>query len=342
MMRTTYDIAIVGATGLVGEAFLNLLAERDFPIGEIYALASERSAGEAVLFKDKEITVEDVADFDFSKAQFAFFSAGNTISLQYAPIAAEAGCTVIDNSSAFRYDPTIPLVVPEVNPQALKNFREKNIIANPNCSTIRLVTAIKPIYDQFGIKRINIATYQSVSGAGKEAIGALAKETIALLSGQDIELSVFPKPIAFNVLPHIDQFEDNGYTREEMKLVWETQKILDDQNILVNPTAVRVPVFYGHSEAVHLEMEESPSLAEIKKILSKAPGVIVIEDDEDYPTAVTHAANHDGVFIGRIRKDISHKNGLNMWVVSDNVRKGAALNAIQIAELIIQNSFYMH
>src|SRR3990167_1486968 len=338
-MKNTVNVAIVGATGLVGKAFLEILAERAFPIENIYALASIRSAGDAVLFKDKEIIVEEVASFDFSKVQFAFFSAGNAISLQYAPTAAETGCTVIDNSSAFRYDPSIPLIVPEVNAVDLKNYREKNIIANPNCSTIQLVTAIKPIDDQFGINRINIATYQSVSGAGKEAIDALARETAMLLSGQEVELSVFPKPIAFNVLPHIDTFEENGYTREEMKIVWETQKILNNKNILINPTAVRVPVFYGHSEAVHIETNKTASVAEIKKILSKAPGVILIEDDADYPTAVTHAANHDGVFVGRIRKDISHQNGLNMWIVSDNVRKGAALNAIQIAEYIIQHSF---
>lgn len=337
----SYDIAIVGATGLVGETFLTILAERDFPVNKIFALASARSVGEFVTFKNKQILVEDVATFDFSKAQFAFFSAGADVSLQYSPIAAQAGCTVIDNSSAFRYEKTIPLIVPEVNVKALKQYKEKNIIANPNCSTIQLVTAIKPIYDHFGIRRINVATYQAVSGAGKEAIEALAKETAALLSGQETISNVFPKSIAFNVLPQIDAFQSNGYTFEEMKMVWETQKILEDSTIAINPTAVRVPVFYGHSEAVNIETKKPATVSEIRALLSKAPGVFVV-DDQDYPTAVTHAANHDGVFVGRIRQDISHPRGINLWIVSDNVRKGAALNAIQIAECIIQNSFYIH
>ncbi|MCX7121162.1 MAG: aspartate-semialdehyde dehydrogenase [Gammaproteobacteria bacterium] len=340
-MIKKFNIAIVGATGLVGEALLTILAERNFPVEKLFPLASEKSAGQSVLFHDTEFTVEALSSFDFSKADIAFFAAGTDISLRYAPIAAKAGCTVIDKSTAFRADKNIPLVVPEVNPEALKNYRDNNIIANPNCSTIPLVVAIKPIYDEFGVNRINIATYQSVSGAGKQGIEALAAETAILLNGQEIEKLSLGKQIAFNVIPKIDAFYDNAYTLEEMKLVWETQKIMGDGNILINPTAVRVPVFFGHSAAVHIETKRFADAKAVKQLLAKTPGIIVIDGD-DYPTPVTDAANQDAVFVGRIRNDISHKNGIDLWIVSDNVRKGAALNAIQIAELLIQNSFYRH
>lgn len=329
-----YDVAVVGATGAVGEVILEILAERQFPVGKLYPLASERSAGKKVQFNQKMITVQDLAKFDFSKVQFAFFSAGATVSNTYAPIAAEAGCTVIDNTSRFRYESDIPLIVPEVNPMALQNYRERNIIANPNCSTAQMVVALKPIYDAVGIVRINVATYQAVSGAGTKAIEELAGQTASLLNGMAVKPVVFSKQIAFNVIPHIDVFQENGYTREEMKMVWETQKILGDDSIQVNPTAVRVPVFYGHSEAVHLETRQPISAADARELLREAPGIIVV-DDGDYPTPVTHAAMKDPVFVGRIRNDISHPNGLNLWIVSDNIRKGAALNAVQIAELIL-------
>ncbi|OGT43607.1 MAG: aspartate-semialdehyde dehydrogenase [Gammaproteobacteria bacterium RIFCSPHIGHO2_12_FULL_40_19] len=336
-----YNIAIVGATGIVGETLLELLASREFPVNQLFPLASERSVGNTVLFQEQPLLVKALDDFDFSRVAFAFFAAGTDVSLEYAPIAAKAGCVVIDKSTAFRYEKNIPLVVPEVNPESLKNYHEKNIIANPNCSTIPLVAAIKPIYDKFGIRRINIATYQSVSGAGKQGISALATETAELLNGQPIDAPVLTKQIAFNVLPKIDAYFENGYTLEEMKLVWETQKILGDTNILVNATAVRVPVFFGHSAAVHLETEAYAEASVVRTLLEKTPGITVVDGD-DYPTPITHAANHDSVFVGRIRNDISHKNGINLWIVADNVRKGAALNALQIAELLVHNTFYRH
>lgn len=340
-MPKKYNIAIVGATGLVGETLLEILAQRHFPVDTLYALASEKSVGETIMFADKPLKVVALDTFDFSKAHLAFFAAGTEVSLKYAPIAAKAGCTVIDKSTAFRRDKNIPLVVPEVNPDALKQHLETRIIANPNCSTIPIVAAIKPIYDLYGIKRINIATYQSVSGAGKTGISALATETAALFNGQEIDHPELSRQIAFNVIPKIDSFYDNGYTLEEMKLVWETQKIMADETILVNPTAVRVPVFFGHSSAVHLETKKHADAAAVKKCLKKTEGIVVV-DGEDYPTPVTHAANHDAVFVGRIRNDISCENGLNLWIVTDNVRKGAALNAVQIAELLVKNAFYRH
>lgn len=339
-MTKKYNIAIVGATGIVGETLLELLLQRDFPVNKVFALASEKSVGHTVLFGDKPLVVNAIESFDFSSVDFAFFAAGNDISLKYAPIATKAGCIVIDKSSAFRYDDAVPLVVPEVNPEALKKTNS-HLIANPNCTTIPLVVAIKPILEKFGIARINIATYQSVSGAGKQGISALATETAALLNGQEIEETTLGKQIAFNVIPKIDAFHENGYTLEEMKLVWETRKILSDPSILVNATAVRVPVFFGHSLAVTVETKKTPDVAQIKQLLQKTIGVTVVSDD-DYPTPVTHAASQDAVFIGRLRKDISHDNGLTFWIVADNVRKGAALNAIQIAELFVQQSVYRH
>lgn len=336
MNERTFDVAVVGATGAVGETMLSILAERRFPVGKVYALASERSAGKTVAFGNRELVVEDLAEFDFGKVQIGLFSPGASVSAQYAPKAAAAGCVVVDNTSQFRYDDDIPLVVPEVNPQAIAQYTQRGIIANPNCSTIQMLVALKPIYDAVGIERINVATYQAVSGTGKEAIEELAHQTAALLNGKPVECNVYPKQIAFNVLPHIDAFMENGYTKEEMKMVWETRKIFGDESIMVNPTTVRVPVFYGHSEAVHIETRQKISAETARELLSSAPGVTVLDKREPggYPTAVTESSGRDGVFVGRIREDISHPRGLNLWVVSDNVRKGAALNTIQIAEIL--------
>ena len=337
-MSKTFDVAVVGATGAVGETMLSILAERKFPVGEVYALASSRSAGKRVEFGDKLLTVQDLAGFDFSKVQIGLFSAGASISREYAPKAAAAGCVVIDNTSQFRYDDDIPLVVPEVNPHAIADYKTRGIIANPNCSTIQMLVALKPIKDAVGIERINVATYQAVSGTGKEAIEELAGQTANLLNGRPVEPKVYPKQIAFNVLPHIDVFLDNGYTKEEMKMVWETRKIFEDDAIQVNPTAVRVPVFFGHSEAVHIETGERITAERARELLSTAEGVVVLDERKDggYSTAVTEGANHDPVYVSRIREDISHERGLDMWVVADNVRKGAALNSVQIAEILIK------
>jgi aspartate-semialdehyde dehydrogenase len=336
-MSRKFDVAVVGATGAVGEVMLEILAERKFPVGKVYAVASERSAGSTVEFNGGQLVVEDLASFDFSKVQIGLFSPGASVSKIYAPKAAQAGCVVIDNTSQFRYDADIPLVVPEVNPEKIAEYKTRGIIANPNCSTIQMLVALKPIYDAVGIERINVATYQSVSGTGKEAIEELGEQTRALLSFRDVERKVYPKQIAFNVLPHIDVFQDNGYTKEEMKMVWETRKIMGDDSIQVNATCVRVPVFYGHSEAVHIETRRKLGADEARKLLEKAPGVTVLDERKDggYPTAVTDASGKDATFVGRIREDISHPRGLNLWVVSDNIRKGAALNSIQIAEELI-------
>lgn len=338
-MSKQYDVAVVGATGAVGETMLSILAERNFPVNKVYALASERSAGKKVPFGDTYLTVENLDEFDFSKVQIGLFSAGGSISEKYAPKAAAAGCIVIDNTSHFRYDEDIPLVVPEVNPQAIADYKNRGIIANPNCSTIQMLVALKPIYDAVGIERINVATYQAVSGTGKEAIEELAKQTGELLNGREAKAEVYPKQIAFNVLPHIDVFLDNGYTKEEMKMVWETKKIFGDENILVNPTAVRVPVFYGHSEAIHIETKEKISAEKARELLLQADGVVVLDERQDggYATAVTEGATQDPVYVSRIRDDISHERGLNLWVVADNVRKGAALNSVQIAEVLIKD-----
>lgn len=338
-MSRTFDVAVVGATGAVGQTMMEILAQRGFPVSRVYPLASERSVGEKLVFGRDKVVVENLADFDFSKVQLGLFSAGAKISAEYAPKAAAAGCVVVDNTSQFRYDDRIPLVVPEVNPQAIEGYKDHGIIANPNCSTIQMLVTLKPIYDAVGIERINVATYQAVSGTGKEAVEELARQTSALLNGRPISPQAYPKQIAFNVLPHIDDFLDNGYTREEMKMVWETQKIFGDESILVNPTAVRVPVFYGHSEAVHLETRDKITADKVKALLQKAPGITVLDErgNGGYPTAVTEASGRDSVFVGRIREDISHPRGIDLWIVADNVRKGAALNSIQIAELLIKD-----
>ena len=338
-MSKVYNVAVVGATGAVGEAMLSILEERQFPVGEVYVLASSNSVGKRIPFKEGSLRVDDLANFDFSKAQIALFSPGASISEIYAPKAAAAGCIVIDNTSQFRYDDDIPLVVPEVNPHKIAEYKNRGIIANPNCSTIQMLVALKPIYDAVGISRINVCTYQAVSGTGKEAMEELGKQTLNLLNLQPIKPSVYPKQIAFNVLPQIDVFMENGYTKEEMKMVWETQKILGDANVLVNATAVRVPVFFGHSEAVHIETRSKISADEVRALLQNAPGITVVDERKDggYPTAVTDSSGNDDVFVGRIREDISHPLGIDLWVVGDNVRKGAALNSVQIAELLIKD-----
>jgi aspartate-semialdehyde dehydrogenase len=338
-MSDTYDVAVVGATGVVGEALFEILAERKFPVGKIYALASEKSVGKTVLFGRKMLDVQDLASFDFKKAQIGLFSAGASVSEEFAPKAAAAGCVVIDNTSQFRYDDDIPLVIPEVNPEKIADFKNSGIIANPNCSTIQMLVALKPIYDVAGITRINVATYQAVSGAGRAAVEDLAKNSVAMMSGKPVETKADAKQIAFNAVPHIDAFQDNRYTKEEMKMVWETWKIMGDDAIAVNPTAVRIPTFFGHSEAVHIETREKISAAEVCALLEKAPGVELMDgtDTGQYPTAVTDAAGYDPVFVGRVREDISHPTGINLWIVADNIRKGAALNSVQIAEILAKN-----
>lgn len=335
------DVAVLGATGAVGQTMLDILStQAGFEIGNCYALASHRSKGKMVSFQDRKLKVEDVEEFDFSKVQIALFSAGGAASAQYASIAAKKECVVIDNTSHFRYDDDVPLVIPEVNPHRIADYRDRYIIANPNCSTIQMLVALKPIYDAVGITRINVATYQSVSGTGKRAIEELLAQSKAFLEGATLKSEVYPIPIAFNLIPQIDRFEANGYTREEMKMVWETQKILEDSQIQVNPTAVRVPVFYGHSEAIHIETKRKISAEQIKVLLSNAPGVVVKDEQKQggYPSP-TEAAGTDPIYIGRIREDFSHPMGINLWVVGDNIRKGAALNAIQIAKILVSHYF---
>ena len=334
-----FDVAIVGATGAVGEVMLEILEARDFPVRELYLLASERSEGKKLQFRGKSVTVQNLKTFDFSQVQIGLFSAGGSISAEFAPKAAAAGCIVIDNTSQFRRDEDIPLVVPEVNPHKISEYGGRRIIANPNCSTIQMLVALKPIYDAVGISRINVATYQAVSGQGKSGVEALATETAKLLNAQPIEQDVFPQQIAFNAIPLIGDIQENGYSMEEMKMVWETRKIFEDELIEVNPTCVRIPVFFGHSEALHIETKKAISATQATELLASAPGVEVIDErlGPDFPTPVRDAAGTDPVFVGRIRKDVSTKSGLNLWVVSDNVRKGAALNSIQIAEVLIMH-----
>lgn len=338
-MTKQYDIAVVGATGAVGETILKVLEERNFPVRNLYPLASSRSAGKKLEFNGGWVEIQDLATFDFSKVQIGLFSPGASVSREYAPKAAAAGCIVVDNTSEFRYDEDIPLVVPEVNPGAVAGYKNRGIIANPNCSTIQMMVALKPIYDAVGIERINVSTYQAVSGSGKEAIDELATQTANLLNMKPVEAKVYPKQIAFNCIPQIDVFQDNGYTKEEMKMVWETKKIMEDESILVNPTAVRVPVFFGHSEAIHLETKEKITAEQAKELFKKSDGIVLIDEHVDggYPTAVTDAANTNPVYVGRVREDISFEKGLNLWVVADNVRKGAATNTVQIAELLIKD-----
>jgi aspartate-semialdehyde dehydrogenase len=330
-----YRVAVAGATGAVGQVMLELLAEREFPISELAVLASSRSAGKQVQFKGKSVTVQDLSEFDFSGWDYALFSAGGSVSAEHAPRAAKAGCTVIDNTSHFRLDPEVPLVVPEVNASVLDDFgTDGGIIANPNCSTIQMLLAVAPIHRAAGVARINVATYQSVSGAGAKAMEELAQQAKDRFNFKDPEVKALNAPIAFNVIPMIDVLQDNGYTKEEMKMHNETRRILDSEEIAVNATAVRVPVFFGHGEAVHLETVKPLEVDEAKKLLAEAEGVQVV-DDEEILTPMTHASGHDETFVSRIRRDLSHPQGLDFWVVADNVRKGAALNAIQIAEYLI-------
>jgi aspartate-semialdehyde dehydrogenase len=335
-MSNQYKVAVVGATGAVGETMLSILAERNFPVGELVALASERSAGGTVDFDGEDVVVQDLATFDPSGVDIALFSAGGSVSKEYAPKFAAAGAVVIDNSSTFRYDDDVPLVVSEVNPEATRE-RPRGIIANPNCSTMQLMVALKPLHDAARIERINIATYQSVSGTGRKALEELGRQTAGLLAFRDAEPEVYPVQIAFNVIPHGGDFTDNGYTTEEMKLVWETRKILGDDSIRVNATVVRVPVFYGHSEAVAIETRDKLTASRARELLEAAPGIEVVDEARGggYPTPVTHASGKDPVYVGRIREDLSHPHGLNLWVVADNIRKGAALNAVQIAEVLV-------
>ena len=332
------NVAVAGATGAVGEAMLEILAERKFPVEQVFALASSRSVGKTVAFGDKQLRVSDLAEFDFSQTPIGLFSAGGSVSEVHAPRAAAAGCVVIDNTSHFRRDPEIPLVVPEVNGHRIAEHGRHNIIANPNCSTIQMLVALKPIQDAVGIARINVATYQAVSGAGASGVHELASQTAQILNAKPVEGEVFTRQIAFNAIPHIGGFEENGYTLEEMKMVWETKKIFEDDSIEVNPTCVRIPVFYGHSEAVHIETRKPLAAADARELLAAAAGARLIDEEADggYPTPVSDAAGTDPVFVGRIRDDISHPNGLNLWIVSDNVRKGAALNSVQIAEVLIK------
>jgi aspartate-semialdehyde dehydrogenase len=334
--KTAYTVAMVGATGAVGETLLGILAARKFPVADLLPLASARSAGGKVDFGNKQLTVKNLAECDFAGVDIAFFSAGGKVSREHAPRAAAAGAVVIDNTSEFRYQDDIPLVVSEVNPEAIAGYTRHGIIANPNCSTMQMLVALAPIHRAVGIERINVATYQSVSGAGRSGLDELGRQTAALLNFQPVKAVKFSKQIAFNVIPHIDDFQENGYTKEEMKMVWETRKILGDESIQVNPTAVRVPVFYGHAEAVHIETRAKISADEARALLEKAPGVVVMDERKagGYPTPVGDAAGNDEVYVGRIREDISHPRGLDLWVVSDNIRKGAALNAVQIAEIL--------
>ncbi len=326
-----YNVAIVGASGMVGRTILKVLEDRKFPINNLYLFASSKSAGSTLKYQNKEFKIEELSDNSFKRdIDFAFFSAGSGISKKYAPIAASLGITVIDNSSAFRMDADIPLVVPEVNPEDLKAHR--NLIANPNCSTIQAMVALKPLYDKYIIKRLIFSTYQAVSGSGVNGINDLEKG----LSGESS--SFYPHQIAFNCLPHIDSFEENGYTKEEMKLINETRKILHDDNIRITATTVRVPVYYSHSESINIEFENSFDLSELTNLLKNSPGIVILDDPENnvYPLAI-NAAGNDEVYIGRIRKDYSVESGINLWVVADNVRKGAATNAVQIAEKLINS-----
>lgn len=331
----SFNIAIVGATGLVGTTLLKILEERAFPIQQIFLLASEQSAGKTLFFKGKPHVIQDLAQFDFTQTELAFFCVSNDLAQKYVPIAIACGNKVIDKSNCFRLKDEVPLIIPEVNIECL--VKHKQLIANPNCNTIPITVALKPIYDAVGIERINVATYQAVSGTGKDAVEELQEQTRSLLMNQKISPKIYQQQIAFNVLPHCDDFQENGYTREEMKIVWEMQKILQDKSLLINPTAVRVPVICGHAASVHLETKEKISVAHVLQLLNQSPAIKLITGKYPYPTPVLNAAGNDFVFVGRVREDISHKRGLNLWVVADNLRKGAALNAVQIAEHLINN-----
>ncbi|HOP85767.1 MAG TPA: aspartate-semialdehyde dehydrogenase [Syntrophorhabdaceae bacterium] len=333
----TYNVAVAGATGAVGNEMVEILEERNFPVKNLKLLASSRSVGKTITFKGEEIKVEELKEDSFKGIDIGLFSPGGAVSMKFAPIAAASGCVVIDNTSAFRMEPDIPLVVPEVNEHAIAGYKNRGIISNPNCSTIQMVVVLKPLHDYAKIKRIVVSTYQAVSGTGKKAIYELEQQVLAIYNNKEIEKKVYPHQIAFNCLPHIDSFLENGYTKEEMKMVNETKKIMEDPNIQVTATTVRVPVFYGHSESVNVEFENEITPEKARELLEKAPGVKVVDDPTKnlYPLAI-YAAGKDETFVGRIRKDETVKYGLNMWIVADNIRKGAALNAVQIAEVLIK------
>lgn len=338
MAKKEFHVAVAGATGAVGNQMIACLEERNFPVKSIKYLASSRSAGKTLFFKGKPVVVEEMTESSFEGMDIALFSAGGSTSEKFAPVAALSGCIVIDNSSAWRMDPLVPLIVPEVNSHAISGYTQKGIIANPNCSTIQMVVALNPIHLKFGIKRIVVSTYQAVSGTGQKAIVELENQTKALMNEQPFEKNVYPHRIAFNCLPHIDVFLDNGYTKEEMKMVHETRKIMEDNSIGVTATTVRVPVFYGHSESINIETRLPVAPEEVRELLASTPGVKVVDDlkNKQYPMPID-AAGQDLTYVGRIRKDESIPNGINLWVVADNIRKGAATNAVQIAEILAES-----
>ncbi|MDM8517143.1 aspartate-semialdehyde dehydrogenase [Desulfobacterales bacterium HSG16] len=338
MAEKQFNLAVAGATGAVGNQMMTCLEESDFPLKSLKLLASSRSVGRKLRFRGDELPVEELKEDSFKDIDIAIFSAGGGTSEHFAPFAAKDGCVVVDNSSAWRMDPDVPLVVPEVNPHAIAGYKKKGIIANPNCSTIQMVVALNPIYRNFGIRRIVVSTYQAVSGTGKKAVDELFDQTRSMLNFIDYEKNVYPHRIAFNCLPHIDKFLENGYTKEEMKMVNETRKILEDDSIAVTATTVRVPVFYSHSEAVNIECEKPVTAEGVRELLSAAPGIRVMDDPANnvYPMAID-AAGQDMTLVGRIRKDISNPNGIDLWVVADNIRKGAATNAVQIAQVLAKD-----
>jgi len=335
------DIAIIGATTSVGETLLEVLAERKFPVGNIFLLEIETSSGSRSEFNGQTLKIGDINSFEFSKVQIAFFVSSEAVSKEFVDKAASQGCIVIDRSAAFRNEKDVPLVIPEVNEEAIEDFNKRNIISSPGCSSIQMLMALKPVHDAVGLKRINVSTYQAVSGSGKDAAEELASQTAALLNFRDVKCKTYPKQIAFNVLPQIGEFLDNGYTDEEMKLVWETQKVLNDDTITVNPTTVRVPVFIGHAASLHVETNEKISAAKVRELLQDSAGIKLLDQPQSgkpggWPTPVTEAAGNDSVYVGRIREDISSENGINLWVVTDNMRKGAATNTVQIAEVLVK------
>ncbi len=338
MTKDSYSVAIVGATGAVGEQMREVLEERAFPVSNLRLLASERSAGQYLEFCSRRLRVELLREDSFENIDIALFSAGRSVSEKFVPRAVDAGSVVIDNSPQFRMDPDVPLVVPEVNAEEISLYRERGIIANPNCSTIQMVVALKPIHDAGRILRVVVSTYQSVSGAGRMAMEELSQQAIALFNGHDVPQQKFPHQIAFNCIPHIDSFLDNGYTKEEMKLVHETQKILGDASIAVTATAVRVPVFCGHSESVNVETEKKLTAAQVRLMLRESPGIVLCDEPQSniYPMPID-AVGKEATYVGRIREDESIANGINLWIVADNLRKGAALNAVQIAEILIRD-----
>ncbi len=332
------DIAIIGATTSVGETLLEILEERKFPVGQIYLLETEASSGSRLEFSGYALKIGDVNSFDFSKTQIAFFVSTEETSKKFVEKATSQGCIVIDRTPAFRNDNDVPLVIPEVNEDALEDINKRKIVSSPSCTSIQMLLALKPIHDAVGIKRINISTYQSVSGSGKNAAEELASQTAALLNFRDVKCKIYPKQIAFNILPQVGELLDNGYTDEEMKLVYETQKVLADDSIMVNATAVRVPVFIGHAASIHIETKEKISAVKVRELMQQQVGIELLNDQQaaSWPTPVTEAAGNDSVYVGRVREDISSEKGINLWVVTDNMRKGAALNAVQIAEILVK------